>query len=212
MNLSIFEGKPTSAKSLSLRKTVYGVGVNDSPFVTQITVDGKKLIHPAYDCWRQMLRRCYSPESLAKKPRYAGCTVSEDWLSFSCFLQWWRDNHVPGWQIDKDILTGSKIYSVGSCIFVPKWVNTIITDSLATRGDLLIGATKHGRDGAIEAWARNTITNKQEYLGRYDSELLANAAWKRRRIEIVDQLKAELDMIDYRLHGRIVKIISERIV
>lgn len=169
-------------------------------------------MHPAYDCWRQIIRRCYSEKSLEKKPRYLDASVSAEWLYFSNFLSWWRRNHVPSWQIDKDILTDSKIYSPFSCIFVPKWINCIVNDSLRSRGKLLIGASNHSRDGVIEAYARNSITNRKEYLGRFVNQHDAHLAWKNRRLEIIDQLKYEMDQIDSRIHQRVRFIISHRLI
>ena len=206
-----FESIPASKQSIALRRKIYGFGVNDASFVTQVTVNGKKKMHPAYDCWRQIIRRCYSEKSLSVKPRYTDVSVCDEWSSFSSFLSWWRENHVPGWQIDKDILTDNMEYSPESCIFVPKWINCIVNDSLRSRGRLMVGATYSSRDGVIEAWARNTITNKQEYLGRFNDELSAHEAWKKRRLEILSQLKSEIDDIDGRIYQRIRAIISERI-
>jgi hypothetical protein len=212
MDINFFESKPASEKSRSLRRPIYGVGINDADFVTQVSINGKKFMHPAYDCWRQIIRRCYSEKSLEKKPRYLDASVCAEWLYFSNFLLWWKRNHVPSWQIDKDILTDSKIYSPFSCIFVPKWINCIVNDSLRSRGKLLIGASNHSRDGVIEAYARNSITNKQEYLGRFHNQNDAHCAWKVRRLEIIDQLKCEMDLIDSRIYKRVKFIISERLV
>ena len=47
-------------------KLVYGIGINDSDSVT--IIDGK--IVTSYVCWKEMLRRCYDPKSLARHPTY----------------------------------------------------------------------------------------------------------------------------------------------
>lgn len=40
-----------------------------------------------------------------KWPSYIGVTVCDEWRSFMKFREWWLENHVDGWQIDKDLLT-----------------------------------------------------------------------------------------------------------
>ena len=122
-----FESLPASKLSHSHRKKIYGFGINDAEFITQVEINGKKYMHPAYDCWKQIIRRCYARESLDKKPHYALVSVCEEWASFSSFHSWWKENQVDGWQVDKDLLTDLKMYSPTTCIFIPKWLNSFIS-------------------------------------------------------------------------------------
>ena len=107
-----------------LMKTVCGVGFLGSgeyrPFK-----DGART--PAYQCWRDMLKRCYDEKSLIRAPTYAGCSVCDEWHDFQNFAKWF-DNHYPDdgqkYDIDKDIrVPGNKVYSPMTCSFVSRAEN-----------------------------------------------------------------------------------------
>lgn len=101
-------------EQLRKRTKVCGIGVND-------------LDHPlskkemkSYYVWASMIRRCYDENELKKRPSYTGCSVCDEWLLFSNFKQWFDENYVDGYQLDKDIIVSkNKIYSpntVGKCL------------------------------------------------------------------------------------------------
>ncbi|MGL5393378.1 MAG: hypothetical protein ACRDA8_18705, partial [Shewanella sp.] len=136
---SIMERFPANDISIKRRKSVFGVGVNDSTYMVHPSVGGKRLSCPAHSSWRDMLRRSYSPERHLIYPTYSEVTVCKDWLRFTQFRHWWIENQVDGWQLDKDILTDSKTYSPKSCIFVPQWLNVFTTDHRSRRGEQPIG-------------------------------------------------------------------------
>lgn len=211
IELDRFESIPASALSIKYRKLIYGFGVNDAPFVTQIQVGSKKHMHPAYDCWKQMIRRCYSKESLSKKPHYAGVTVCNEWKSFNAFHSWWKESKVDGWQIDKDILTDNYSCSPDNCIFVPKWLNTFPADARLARGRFLIGVTFNKKGGKFEAYCNNLHLGKQEYLGCFDDEMSAHLAWRKRKIEMANMQKIEMDAIDARIYPRILLMIDRMV-
>ena len=71
--------------SLSRRKLVYGVGINDADYVVNPTVGGRRVICRFYQSWLCMLTRCYSVKSLKSHPEYVGCSVCDEWLAFSAF-------------------------------------------------------------------------------------------------------------------------------
>jgi len=61
------------------------------------------------------------------------------WLSFMRFREWWTENHVDGWQLDKDLLVlNNKTYSPDACIYIPQWLNKFTVDAAAARGLLPI--------------------------------------------------------------------------
>lgn len=75
----------------------------------------------AYLVWRSMIYRCYSECSLKTHPSYSGCSVDDRWHDFSNFLQWFNDNYIDGYELDKDIkVKGNKVYSPETCMFVSK--------------------------------------------------------------------------------------------
>jgi len=80
----------------------------------------------AYTAWRNMMQRCYRVGFLKTRPSYIGCTVCDEWQDFSVFASWFSDNYIEGCHLDKDIkITGNKIYSPETCLFVSKAENTL---------------------------------------------------------------------------------------
>ena len=140
-----------------MKKLVYGHGIND--------VKGESTT-PAYVKWKNMLRRCYSPKCHTRHPTYIGCTVSDVWLTFSNFKAWFDKHNVVGFDLDKDLLIkDNKVYSKDTCLFVSSQINTLMTDSGATRGDYPIGVTLDKRCGKYQP--QLTIKGKPKALGLY---------------------------------------------
>jgi hypothetical protein len=78
----------------------------------------------SYKVWHSMICRCYD-EGNSYYHRYGGVGVSvcDDWLFFPNFKSWFDDNYIDGMQIDKD-LSGSKVYSPETCVFISRTENT----------------------------------------------------------------------------------------
>ena len=201
------ESFPSSDRS-SQRKKVHGVGANDANYLTQPKIDGKKVMCPAYRAWADMLRRAYSVDFQENHPAYSGVEVCEQWHSFSDFRKWWIDNQVDGWQLDKDLLGGERVYSPCTCIFVPHWLNSFATDRAAYRGECQIGVSFHKQSGRFEANCRNPITGKRDFLGLFCCQEDAHAAWMKRKLSIAIDLKGDMDAIDKRIYDRVVSIIE----
>lgn len=97
---------------------VCGIGINDVPCARKTV---------PYNKWKSMLERCYIPSVQSKHPTYIGCSVCDEWLTFSNFLDWFNEHYVEGYVIDKDILIkGNKVYSPQTCCFVPPEINGLI--------------------------------------------------------------------------------------
>lgn len=91
-----------------------------------------------YYTWRNMIRRCYNEAYQVSYPAYIGCSVSELWLDFQDFAEWYCNHEYSdrGFHLDKDILiTGNKVYSPSTCCFIPQELNTLLTDRLRLMGD-----------------------------------------------------------------------------
>ena len=134
------------------KRLVYGVGINDADYVVEKRetigyvngVQKQKLVWvcPYYRVWSNMLMRCYSAKYQERQPTYKGCSVSEEWLTFSNFRRWMEEQDWEWMQLDKDILfNGNKVYSVETCVFVTKAVNLFTTDRGNVRGEWLIGVS-----------------------------------------------------------------------
>lgn len=122
--------------------SVYGVGYIGEPLRSHNDREIR--------LWRDMLRRCYSDESLNKNQTYKDCKVCERWLCFANFLEdlpliegyeLWRDNPNQRIALDKDIKSDNKnkIYCLEECMFVTQTDNSRQsnkhTDYTHVRGD-----------------------------------------------------------------------------
>ena len=121
-----------------MNKLVWGVGVNDLGYRTQIqewvTKNGGKRIRktvflcPYYVAWKNMLTRCYSKKFLESRPSYTGTTVCSEWLSATAFRKWMEQQDWQGKCLDKDIIVpGSRLYSPETCAFVAVSTNSFVT-------------------------------------------------------------------------------------
>ena len=76
-----------------------------------------------------MLQRCYSESHLVRQPTYKGCSVCEEWLTFSNFKSWMEQQDWEGKQLDKDLLVyKNKIYSPETCVFVSSVINSFFVE------------------------------------------------------------------------------------
>jgi len=194
--------------SLSRRKAVEGLGINDANYLTQPRIDGVRLICPAYRSWTDMLKRVYSAKFHAKQPTYLGVKVCDEWHSFMSFRKWWLGSQVDGFALDKDIASDDGVYSPDTCIFVPAWLNLFTTDCGVSRGEWPIGVCYRKERGRFQALCRNPASKKQEHLGYFGTPYEAHLAWRTRKLELALELKPKMDEIDGRIYPRIVEIIN----
>ncbi len=168
---------------------VHGVGVNDAHYnVTEhALVDGKDKIVwrcPFYSTWGEMLRRCYSDKEQIRYPTYIGCSVIEEWKTFSIFKAWMEQQDWKGKQLDKDLLFhGNKIYGPEYCVFVSQQVNCFMVESTATRGEWPIGVAWHKESKKFQALCNNPFTKKLEHLGLFNCQNEAHQSWLKRKRE-----------------------------
>lgn len=187
---------------------VCGFGVNDADYVVRPSTGARWEICPAYDAWRGMIQRCYSDKFQVKNKTYCGVSVCDEWRSFMAFREWWIENHVDGWQLDKDLLSDARVYSPDTCIYVPGWLNKFTNDRMAARGDFPVGVYFHKQIGKFHARCSNPLTGKNESLGYFASKEHAHSKWFDRKIKIAFELKAEMDKIDARIYPRVIEKIE----
>ena len=203
---------PANNLSIYQRKPRYGVGINDSNYASQPRVNGVKLRDPAYQAWAGMLERAYSERFHKRQPTYSDVTVCKEWHSFVAFRAWWLENYREGFSLDKDLLVvGNREYSPDACIYVPQWLNTFTIDCGASRGELPIGVRLDKRRGKYQSRCCNPITGKNHNLGYFTTPEAAHEAWLKRKLQLADQLKQEMDSIDKRIHPNVVTIIMAAI-
>jgi hypothetical protein len=187
----------------SNKRLVQGVGVNDAEYNVLLyeTVDGKwKIVWtcPYYRRWHDMLTRCYSEKCHEKYPTYVGCSVCEEWLTFSNFKCWMEQQDWENKQLDKDLLkVGNKEYNPENCVFVTKIVNTFLSDRGKARGEFPLGVSSY--KGKFIAQCSNPFTGKQEYLGYFDCPEQAHLVWKKRKHELAYQLADSEHVTDERV-------------
>lgn len=161
-----------------MKKLLYGIGLNDAPYITRFKDHtGKEVCCPFYRVWRNMFMRAYCKRYHEKHPTYIKCFVANEWHSFMSFREWMVKQEWKGNQLDKDILfENSKIYSPDTCVFVNKSINQFITDRAACRGDYLIGVC-YDKERCKYISSIGDGFGNTKFLGRFDTEKEAHAAW-----------------------------------
>lgn len=175
----------------SSEKLVYGVGVNDAKYITQIRegvgYEGDKRkrkvvwICPVYARWINMLARCYSVKNKENSPTYVGCSMHKDWFRFSNFLSWCeaQPNKNEELFIDKDIIhIGNKVYSPNSCALVCRLTNNFVTASNKSRGEHPVGVSYHKLTDKFSATIRDPFKNKSVHLGLFANPNDAHESWR----------------------------------
>ena len=84
-----------------LHRSVYGVAFFGHGKHKARCKTGKNT--KVYETWIGMIERCYSSRCHVKNPAYKNCTVCDDWLNFQNFADWFYDNYIDGFELDKDI-------------------------------------------------------------------------------------------------------------
>lgn len=169
------EIKPNK-KSITQRGLVFGIGINDADYITKQIINGKEVRCPYYRRWVNMLKRCYSTSSKKDIRAYDGCTVCDEWLTFSNFKDWMAKHDWDGKELDKDIARyGNKVYSPETCIFVSADINRLLTDRRSRRGIYPQGVSRY-RNGK-SFFAGCSIDGKRVHIGTFDTEKEASDAY-----------------------------------
>ena len=175
--------------------SVYGVGVIGDSYSCW---DGGK-IRKEYDLWSSMLARCYSPKSHKARETYIGCTVSENFKSYTYFYEWCNQQvgfSENNFELDKDLLSGvSKYYSEGTCVFLPQEINVALIKQNKKRGDFPVGVTYHKNTGNFVAQLSTSAGRKR--FGAFNNVIDAFAAYKKAKeaylVELAEKWKDKID-------------------
>tara|TARA_R110000764_G_scaffold17080_2_gene47021 strand:+ start:809 stop:1414 length:606 start_codon:yes stop_codon:yes gene_type:complete len=174
--MSVFLERPASSRSISMRRPFLGIGINDADYVTKFFVDGEKFVCPYYTRWQSMMHRCYSPKKETRYPTYDGCSVCDEWLSFSVFKAWMKRQDWDGMELDKDIMVkGNKVYSPETCLFIPRDLNGLLNSGRAARGDYPRGVSFVKRDNKFRAQMKQD--GKPTHLGIFNTKEEAGKAY-----------------------------------
>lgn len=153
---------------------LFGVGHNDADYNVTKKIDGKTIRCPYYVKWTSMLKRCYDQKWLSQYTSYVGCTVCEEWLTFSNFRNWMINQNWEGKNLDKDLLQKSNVYSPETCVFIDSKLNSYLTLSNNSRGELPIGVAINGKKYCAH------ISGK--YIGTFDTIMEAHKAWQNEKL------------------------------
>jgi len=183
--------------SLCGLRRVNGVGIYDG-------ADGETRTL-CYRRWKGMLSRCYSTNDLIRKPAYKGCSVIEEWHTFSNFKEWYesdpyhnaKDDNGNRFELDKDILLqGNKVYGPDACMFLPQRINTLLTDSKASRGSYPLGVyrSKSNRKNPYRAACDAGRVRGKERLGRFTTVSEAQASYQDFKSNLIVEIASEYEV------------------
>lgn len=133
----------------------------------------------AYSTWQNMITRCYSKVFHIKCPTYIGCSVTEPWLDYQNFAEWFYSNKYSniGYQLDKDLLLpNNKVYSPETCCFVPQEINKLLIDSKSARSKNPQGVSFNKPMGKY--FASMKVDGKKQHLGYFDCQQEAYDVYK----------------------------------
>jgi len=186
-----------------MSKLVCSVGFNDKTRPTWL--DGKNV--KEYKLWIGMLRRCFSEKFKTRYPTYKGCNVSDNFLHYSFFYDWCQeqtgfgkvDEKGRSWCLDKDLLiTGNKLYSETTCVFVPQEINLFFNDYRNARGEYPLGVCFEKQRGKFKAYC--SVNGKQQTLGYFNTAEEAFVVYKPFKEALCKQLALKWESeIDSRL-------------
>jgi len=179
----------TNKRSLSHRKPVCGIGINDSNYIVSPKINGSQDVCPYYSVWERMIKRCYSKPFLMHNISYEGCIVCDEWHSFMNFRAWMERQDWQGKELDKDILVkGNDVYSPDTCCFVSKELNALFNNERRNR-TYLTGVSYHKRSGRFVA--RCNYKGNTEHLGYFSEEEDAHKAYSIRRHAVIREYAAK---------------------
>lgn len=188
------------------KKLIFGVGINDADYAVKPVVDGVIIRCPFYCKWINMLQRCYSKKYQERQKTYIGCSVCDEWLTFSNFKQWMETQDWKGKQLDKDLLKESnKNYSPDVCVFVDAATNTILTNCGRDMRGMPTGVKKNKKGYQ----ARCSSSGKDVYLGTYDTKERAHKEYLKHKSLII--LKCGLSQKDDRVKMALIRRASRMV-
>ena len=158
-----------------------------------------KNVSIAMKTWNQMMVRGYSDAYLKNQPTYKNVTVHEEWYCFSTFLEWFKENYIEGFHLDKDFLqlgVENKIYSPKTCLFLDRKMNNFIVVRHSNN--------KHGVAGISlslnNIWrAECTDFNSgiKQMLGRFKTKEDARQSYIEFKLKQIDSAKVYMKNLGY---------------
>lgn len=198
-------------QTLTRRKLVEGVGINDVDFPTQreAFTDSLGIYHPfwidpIYQYWRNILIRTHNEGFRKRNPAYYVVNVCEQWKSLSCFYGWAKVRDFSSKKVlDKDILGDGTIYEPNSCCFVTERVNNFLVGSKIKK-ELPLGVTWEAdrqKYKAEIAWNK-----KSNRLGNFHNKWEAHLVYCKKKLELSYLVIEDEGVEDYVASALIAKL------
>jgi hypothetical protein len=154
-------------------------------YQTSHTVSGVRTKTRESILWYGIKNRCYG----GRHKSYTGCSMSENFLDFQFFARWCNNQigwNEDGWHLDKDFLVeGNKVYSEDTCLFVPRVINNIFSDTPENSSGLT-GAVWISHSNKYQA--RCSEFGKQYSYGLYPTAEEAHNVWVEKKNEYVQKV------------------------
>lgn len=183
---STFEERP--CENTRRRQLIHGVGLNDAPYQTMYTENGKPRMCPYYRRWVQMYKRCYSAKFHARNPSYVGSRVDAEWHVFTRFKAWMQSQDWHDKQLNRDLLVpGNKVYAPDKCVFIPYIVARVFYDPMPNRSGLPKGVCFDKSCKRYKAHV-SAFGRKHNHLGYFDTVCDARAAYLKVKREYIEYL------------------------
>ena len=164
------------------RNLLYGLGINDAHYVVYPTINGRRVMCPFYGTWRHMFERSYSDKYHLLHPTYKGCSVVEEWHTFSNFRAWMQTQDWEGKELDKDLkVFGNKVYGPDTCMFIPSLINTFI--NVPILGKSKLGVTYYPYRTKNKYAVKIRKYGKHYHVGVFNTEDKAHEAYNEKRKE-----------------------------
>lgn len=188
-------------------KPIYKVGINDvkEPSHSRRRFNSPLRANTWYQCWKDLIKRCYSEKFQEKFPAYKNCTLDDRWLLASNFKKWYDDNYIEGYLLVKDVIViGNNEYSPDTCMFVSRELNKILLKKNVKR-DCPIGVTKRGN--SYQAFCNNSLSGEYVYLGSFDTPNEAHKIYCIYKNYIIEQMASKYPLFRpyYKQHLLIVE-------
>ena len=147
-----------------------------------------------------MLARCYDDKYQDKNKSYKDCSVCSEWLIFSNFKNWMKNQDWQGKHLDKDILVvGNKEYSEDRCVFISQELNSFMNDHKRRSGSYMVGVYLDKPSGLFKAQCCDPLTKVRKFLGYHHEEINAHLAWKAYKHSMALLLVESEDITDTRV-------------
>ena len=174
-----------------------------SPTLFGVGILGRKLLPEdkvAYNVWRSMLTRTQQQELY---PAYKGVVVDESFLTFTTFKEWFDKNkpNYAEYDLDKDLLGNSKVYSPVTCCILPREINIAIAKKK-------VGCT--GYTGVRRSHDKFYSSVRQGddkcYLGTFETAKEAALAYKQAKESYIKEVANKWkDQIDPRVYDALIR-------